>query len=94
MKMKHIKRLDESANVSIRSVVDEIAFKINILHLLMDEGYVNDFGSLEEKVKIEDVNAFLDEENRGGLKFQSETDFDHFVESVKLSCKSLINKMS
>jgi len=85
--------VDEGRGNSVKAAIDSVWYDINIMHLLFDEGYLNDNNEIADGVDYKDVNAFLEEDAGAKDFFDSNESMNAWVVNTLDSVKETLNKL-
>jgi len=73
----------------LREIVSEIHNNMNIIDLLLDQGYLNDDLTIKDTVSTKDINDYLGD--LGYFRLEDYTDFNGFVKETKNLAKTFSN---
>jgi len=73
----------------LREIVSEIHNNMNIIDLLLDQGYLNDDLTIKDTVSTKDISDYLGD--LGYFRLEDYTDFNGFVKETKNLAKTFSN---
>jgi len=56
--------------------------KLNLVTMLMDEGYINREGKISEGVSYKDINQFIKDEYSSNLEFENNEGIDKYLQNL------------
>ena len=74
---------------TVFSLIDTLIVEVNVIHFLMDEGYVTDDLKIKEGISIKELNERLEEELSIEKMFSSKRDFKKWLIALSDKMKNL-----